>query len=125
MDKIILSSKLYRSCVHFTAALDPLHILFLDAIGRFYSIPNRAIGACYSSAFFAIGEFGPSGGELTLSNCDSVRLVIPRHALSSTQLVYMMMTFDNNDDNDSTANYSPTFECGPDGLEFNVGFVES
>ncbi|XP_067950099.1 uncharacterized protein [Watersipora subatra] len=115
------------SCVYFTDASSchlstgvTLQKLIDDAIRNFDRIPNKVVGTCYSSRVFAIGEFDSAGGCLQLEGCQEVQLRIPPGALTSKQLVYFMMQFENNDRGDQTVNYSPTFECGPDDLEFKV-----
>lgn len=111
----------YNYCVNtFTSHFIATYVALPDAVGRFYSMPSREIGRCYASRVFAVGEFDAAGGVLTLDGCDSVKLVIPPNALSGVQLIYLMIQFENNPDDDCTANLSPTFECGPDGLTFNV-----
>jgi len=94
--------------------------VFVDAIEKFYSMPDRQVGKCYASSIFAIGEFDCDGGRLYPAGDMSVSLTIPAGALKTTQLVYLLMSYDNNESGDHTENFSPTIECGPDGLQFEV-----
>lgn len=101
--------------------------LFLNtgAIERFYSIPNREDGICYASRIFSIGVFDSNGGILTLADSSAVKLVIPPGALDSSQLVYLMTEYETSEGSGERASYSPTIECGPDGLHFMVFFIWS
>ncbi|KAF6033927.1 hypothetical protein EB796_007768 [Bugula neritina] len=97
--------------------------LIAYAIEKFYSMPDRQVGKCYASSIFAIGEFDVDGGRLYLAGDMSVSLTIPAGAVKTTQLVYLLMSYDNNESGDHTENFSPTIECGPDGLQFEKPVV--
>lgn len=76
-------------------------------------------GETFNTEFIVIGVFDQNGGELFMTNDENVRLVIPPGALESQQLVYIILQADIEDD-PQCENYSPVFECGPDGLHFKV-----
>lgn len=84
-----------------------------------YEKTRKTEGKCYGTSVFAIGTFGPSGGDLKLAGNDIVRLEIPPGALEDTQTVYLLMHFDEGILSGSCV-VSPQFECGPDGLTFKV-----
>ena len=86
---------------------------------QYYSKP-RIPGVCYATSSVAFGTFDQRGGTLRFENCNSIQLVIPAGALQSMELVYLAVIYEDRDIPDETPTLSPVFDCGPDGLHFEV-----
>ena len=96
-----------------------LFVFYADLKKQYFSKP-RIPGVCYATSSVAIGKFDQRGGTLRFENCNSIQLVIPAGALQILQLVYLAVTYEDRDISDETPTLSPVFDCGPDGLHFEV-----
>lgn len=76
-------------------------------------------GCQFSIANMAVGYIDSRGGTLKLSSDPRIRLIVPPGALDHTQMIHMIVLWEENQDN-SMERYSPTIDCGPNGLQFKV-----
>ena len=54
-----------------------LYLFMAGFLRQFNEIPDRLLGHCYASTFFAVGEFDGRGGVLYLKDSEPAQLLIP------------------------------------------------
>ncbi|XP_013394935.1 uncharacterized protein LOC106162262 [Lingula anatina] len=66
---------------------------------------------------FQIGVFDKDGGELCLP-VGRTRLYVPQDAVTLPTVIYLYADYETEYHNGCAVTYTPTIECGPDGLQF-------
>lgn len=84
---------------------------------QFDSLSDTQVGQSYATSEFGVGKFSSEGGCLVLSGGE-VTLRIPEGALEQETIIYILVKLE--EEEDGTVQYAPTYDCGPDGLEFKV-----
>ena len=54
-----------------------MYLFMAGFLRQFNDIPDRLLGHCYASTFFAVGEFDGRGGLLYLKDSEPAQLLIP------------------------------------------------
>ena len=54
-----------------------IYLFMAGFLRQFNEIPDRLLGHCYASTFFAVGEFDGRGGVLYLKDSEPAQLLIP------------------------------------------------
>lgn len=82
---------------------------------------QEQLGKCFATEDFAIAGLDEQGGSLAFRGAKDSQLDVPAGALEKPTVIYMHLLLEPCDQRGAFV--SPVYQCGPDGIKFNVRII--